>query len=278
MPPPAVSKLEATELAALDAWFAGGALAGSAEDAACGGAGTTSPMASLPGSGDGSVGELTPGPGETCYKFTNHGSTTEVDDTPFMVPDGEAYEQFYYDVPWPADTVATAYATIGDNAAVLHHWLLFSTNEAQVHGAHIYAPLPTLIGTDPMLLAGWAVGGPNLVMEDDVGMELPAPGRKVNVQWHFYNTSGQPQPDRSDVQICPVPAAMRPNHGAISWLGTEDLGGNVWTGGAGMPPHQESQFTTTCRPGRGSEPITIIGFEPHMHRIGKRMTTGPAAR
>jgi hypothetical protein len=28
-----------------------------------------------------------------------------------------------------------------------------------------------------------------------------------------------------------------------------------------------------CRPGRSDIPIHIVGFEPHMHRIGKRMTS-----
>jgi hypothetical protein len=227
---------------------------------------------------DGSRGPLTAGPGETCYDFQTHGSTTSVDASAYDVGgDGEHYEQVYFKVPWPKDTVATAYATKIDNSAVLHHWLLFSTVEGEAEGFHKTAPLPTLIGTDPVLLAGWAVGGPNLVAPKHVGFELPAPGRTINVQWHFYNSTGKPQKDRSAVQICTVPKAMRANVGGVTWLGTEDLNGNKWFGGAGMPPHKESTFTTTCVPGRIGVPsgqsIFIIGFEPHMHRIGKRMST-----
>jgi hypothetical protein len=81
------------------------------------------------------------------------------------------------------------------------------------------------------------------------------------------------QADASMVQICTVPKASRPNTGSITWAGTEDLNGNVWAGGPGMPPRQESTFTTQCRPGRGDAPIHIMGFEPHMHRIGKNMKT-----
>ena len=70
---------------------------------------------------------------------------------------------------------------------------------------------------------------------------------------------------------------MRKNIGGVTWTGTEDLNGNVWTGGPGMPAHQKSEFTTTCNPGRAgmnaTDSIFIIGFEPHMHRIGKRMST-----
>jgi hypothetical protein len=271
-PMPPIGEMKAEDKAALDTWFAGGALAGTApEDATCNSTpadtGATNPNK------DGAMGRLVPREGETCYDFKVHGGQT-LDDTKFMVPpDVELYEQFYYKVPWPADQVATGYATISDNAAVLHHWLLFSTNEAQPEGAHINAPLPTLIGTDPILLAGWAVGGPNLVMPDDVGMELPNPGRTMNVQWHFYNSTSMAQGDASSVQICTVPKSTRPNVGGITWMGTEDLNGNVWAGGPGMPAGQESTFTTSCRPGRSDIPIHIMGFEPHMHRIGKRMQT-----
>jgi len=276
MPPAASGVMPADEVAAFDSWIDGGALTGPASDATCaaapGGPGTTSEVGGA-GAKDGSRGRLEPGPGETCYDFKVHSSQDKVDDTKFDIGPGEFYEQFYYNVPWPADQVATSYATVADNAQVLHHWLLFSTNEAQTEGAHITAPLPTLIGTDPVLLAGWAVGGPNLVMPSDVGMELPNPGRTINVQWHFYNSTPAPQVDASYVQICTVAKASRPNIGGITWMGTEDLNGNVFTGGAGMPAKMVSTFTTMCRPGKGDIPIHIMGFEPHMHRLGKNMKT-----
>jgi hypothetical protein len=70
---------------------------------------------------------------------------------------------------------------------------------------------------------------------------------------------------------------MRAHVANSTWLGTEDLGGNKWFGGAGMPPHQESTFKTTCAPARAgmgaNDSIHIIGFEPHMHKIGKNMKT-----
>jgi len=279
-PMPPIGMLAPTEVSAIDTWVAGGALSAPATEAAtCAPAtgGTTAPNTGVPGRTDGGSGKLTAAPGETCYEFKVHGGQTANDTTKFNVSDGEFYEQFYYKVPWPKDSVATAYATISDNAPVLHHWLLFSTNELQPEGAHIVAPLPTLIGTDPILLAGWAVGGPNLVAPADVGFELPDPGRTINVQWHFYNSTGKLQQDASSVQICTVPKAMRKNIGGVTWLGTEDLNGNVWFGGQGMPPNKESTFTTTCVPGRrgmtGAQNIHILGFEPHMHRIGKRMQT-----
>jgi len=274
-PMPPVTVMPAAEKTALDQWLASGAPAGGAEDASC----APAPAGSTGPSRDGTFGRVTPQPGETCYEFKIHGSFTSVDDSKFMVRRGELYEQFYYNVPWPAKSVATSFATIADNEKVLHHWLLFSTLEAQTHGNHFEAPLPTLIGTDPVLIHGWAVGAPNLSSDghDSVGYELPDPGRVINVQMHFYNSTDTAQGDASSIQVCTVPRAMRKNIAAVSWLGSEDLNGNVWFGGAGMPPHKESTFTSTCTPGRrgvpANESIHILGFEPHMHRIGKNMKT-----
>lgn len=277
-PMPPNNALMPVDLAALDSWIDAGAQAAPASDAAaCAAPAGTTEWQGM-GALDGSKGRLTAGPGEICYEFKVHGGMTADDITKFDIKEGEFYEQFYYKIPWPAGSVATAYATIADNAPVLHHWLLFSTNEPQPEGAHMVAPYPTLIGTDPILLAGWAVGGPNLVAPQDVGFELPDPGeRTINVQWHFYNSTGKAQQDASSLQICTVPKAMRQHIGGVTWLGTEDLYGNKWFGGAGMPSHQTTKFTTTCVPGRAGlaadEPIHILGFEPHMHRIGKHMTT-----
>jgi hypothetical protein len=278
-PMPPTTQLAAADMTAFDTWLdAQAPSATAAEGANCAMTPPTGMDTTVPDRADGSRGPLVPAPGETCYEFKTHNSTTSVDAAPYDVGgDGEHYEQFYFKTPWPANSVATAYATKMDNAAVLHHWLLFSTDEAEVEGFHKTAPLPTLIGTNPVLLAGWAVGGPNLIAPKDVGFELPNPGKQINVQWHFYNSTGKPQKDASAVMICTVPKAMVKNVGGITWLGTEDLGGNVWFGGLGMPAHQESTFTTTCIPGRrgigANDNIQIIGFEPHMHRIGKNMST-----
>ncbi|HKU38716.1 MAG TPA: hypothetical protein VJR89_11230, partial [Polyangiales bacterium] len=59
-----------------------------------------------PGSRDSSVGPLVPQPGEKCYEFKTHQSTTKVDAAPYSIGMGEHYEQFYFKAPWPNGTVA----------------------------------------------------------------------------------------------------------------------------------------------------------------------------
>jgi hypothetical protein len=273
-PMPPGSMIAPADFTALDTWLGGGAMPGTAADATCD-AGKP-PTGADQANSDGTTGPLVPEPGETCYEFKNHQSTASVDDAPYDIGGpGEHYEQFYFTAPWPTGTVCTRFGGRYDNLKILHHWLLFSTNEKEVEGFHKTAPLPTLIGVNAQLLTGWAVGGTNLAMPKDVGFELPAQGAQLNAQWHFYNSTTTDQKDRSSIQICTVPAGARPHTAAVTWTGTEDLGGNKWFGGKGMPPHAKSTFQGTCNPLRtgmnATEPIHIIGFWPHMHRLGTNM-------
>jgi len=277
-PMPPGGTISADDFTMLDTWLGAGAPAGGPSDPTCAttgpGTGTLEPGDNVPGA-EQEYGPLTPLPGETCYDFPVHAGQTLSDTTPYDVGSGEHYEQFYYRAPWPADTVATRYGAKLDNPKVLHHWLLFSTTERDAAGSHKTSPLPTLAGVNAQLLAGWAVGGKNLAMPGDVGFELPGPGTTLNVQWHFYNSTGERQTDKSVVQICTVPKAMRKNTATITWTGTEDLNGIVWLGGPGMPAHQTSTFSGTCKPKRKgmdpNEPIHIVAFWPHMHQLGTNM-------
>lgn len=220
---------------------------------------------------------LTPLPGETCYEFQVHNGQTLSDKTPYVVPAGEHYEQFYYAAPWPTGTVATRYGAKYDNRAVVHHWFMHSTTEFDAPGTHHEAPLPTLLGTAARRIAGAAVGAGPVVLPDDVGLELPANGATLDIQWDYRNTSDASATDLSSVQICTVPGTQRQHIASMTLVGTEDLGGNKWFGGVGMPPHQASEFQATCNPLRAglnaTDAIQIVGFQPYMHSLGTNMKT-----
>jgi Copper type II ascorbate-dependent monooxygenase, C-terminal domain len=277
-PMPPGGSIAAADFSALDTWLGAGAQPAPASEGMATCMAASAPPITGDGTADGSYGPILPAPGETCYEFKTHNSTTAVDDTAYDVGgNGEHYEQFYFKAPWPDGTQATRYGTKLDNTKVLHHWLLFQTSEDEVDGFHKTSPLPTLNGVDAMLLSGWAVGGTNLAMPPDVGFELPKKGTQLNLQWHFYNSTGTDQSDKSSVQICTVPPATRPHTATITWTGTEDLNGNKWLGGAGMPAHMTSTFGGTCDPLRegmnDTDPIHIIAFWPHMHKLGVNMSS-----
>jgi hypothetical protein len=208
---------------------------------------------------------LVPRDEETCYELYMHnrGSATE----PFVVNTDESLNQLYYEIPWPADTVATRFGADFDKVEVIRQWLLFSTkNTDSLVQRNVTG---TTLGEDAKMLAGWNVGGCNVTLPSDMGLELPNPSRtdRLMVQWHHYNFTGEPQPDTSKIVICTVPRNTRTNIGGLTVLGTENLGGST-----GMPPAMESKFSGTCL-NETSEPITIVAFRPSMRLIGRSMHT-----
>jgi hypothetical protein len=203
--------------------------------------------------------------GETCWEFKVHGQSGANDETKFSVPVDETYSQFYYNVPWPAGSLATRFGSRFDNLKVLHHWLAFKSSASSPHGTVSRNVLGSTFGENAELIAGWAVGGCTTTYPADVGVKLPDTG-KIMVQWHHYNHTGAPAMDGSAVQICTVPTGSRPNVAGLTFLGTEDFNGLL-----GMGPGKQD-FTTSC-PNDSGAPIHIIGFTPHMHTIGSNMKT-----
>lgn len=201
--------------------------------------------------------------GETCWEFPAHGTSSPSDNSKFDVPIDESYAQFYFDVPWPAGSVATRHGTDFDNLQVVHHWLAFSSTAGDPHGTVVRNATGTTLGENAELIGGWALGGCSSTYPDDVGVQLPSSG-KIMVQWHYFNSTGRPQQDGSRVQICTMPEGSRPNIAGVTFLGTEDLGGF-----RGMDLGEQS-FSGTC-PNDSGAPITIIAFTPHMHTIGSNM-------
>ncbi|MET0390414.1 MAG: hypothetical protein ABW321_30865 [Polyangiales bacterium] len=208
---------------------------------------------------------VTAGPGETCYDFVNHNAQTPGDTSKYSVRAGEHYEQFYFKVPWGPGMVATKFASKLDNIKVAHHWLFYTSSRAVADGSH-ETTSGTTLGDTATLLAGWAVGGDNVIFPEHMGLELPADGM-LNAQWHYYNQGSEPEPDSSAIQVCVVPRAMRQNVAGITFLGTEDFNGL-----AGMPARTKSDFSGACLNDSGA-PITIWGFTPHMHKLGRHMKT-----
>jgi hypothetical protein len=258
MPPGGV--IAADDKKTLSDWLTAGAPAAASSEDTCSG-GTA--VAVVPA--DYKIG-LIARPGETCYDLPNHAGQAPGDKTPYSVIPGEHYEQFYFKVPWPAGVVATRFGAKFDDVAVLHHWLLFTTNKpASQDGTH-ETTVGTQLGDTAQLIGGWAVGGNNVEFPADMGLQLPASGM-LNVQWHFYNQGTSNADDSTIVQVCTVPTAMRSKIAGMTWLGTENFNGPL-----GMPAHQMSSFGGTC-PNDSGAPITIWAVWPHMHKLGRHMTS-----
>jgi len=271
------------DLSTLDSWLLGGAQQAPAQDPTCatGTIGdTTTPTTStamtptvtdppvlesgvidnctLPGAYDTPVAA----PGEVCHAFDVHAPNST---GAFTVPTGESYHEFYYAVPWAPGDVWTHYGADFDNLQVLHHYLVFTSSAGKRDRDVVQNVLGTTLGTSATLIGGWAVGGCNTEMPDDVGGQLP-PSPLIMIQWHLYNNTGRSAQDNSKVLMCTVPAGSRTHTAGITFLGTENFFGPV-----GMPVGH-NDFTTQCTNNSGA-PITVIGFNPHMHLLGSNMKT-----
>jgi mono/diheme cytochrome c family protein len=183
----------------------------------------------------------------------------------FPIPaEDDHYECFYFnaaDTGVDESTLATSLAPLLDDTRVLHHWLLFaSENENESpSGTHRRCD-----GIHPgaFLMAAWLPGTPALVLPKDVGMEFPKTKTAQFILENHYNNTARYQgaSDDSGVKVC---ATKKPKaqHAAMHWLGSERIT---------LAPGSKGSAAATCIP-KSQEPIHILGVIPHMHRLGRHV-------
>lgn len=245
-PMPAGNMLPKPELDTLNAWLDKGAPKGTES---CGDAGTTT-------SKEGP--DLLPCPPSERKQFIAHGPGSDK----FVVPQdaGNLYECFYFKSPFDTGNVATAFAPIIDDARVVHHWILFETATPQAEGAFGKCKMPL----DATFITGWAPGGTNRVLPNDVGMKLPGKDKWLILQLHYWNVAGyNDSKDASGVSMCIAPTP-RKNTAVVSTLGS--LAISVPAKSMGV------EVTGMCTPNT-TEPVTILSSSPHMHGRGRSLRT-----
>lgn len=196
--------------------------------------------------------------------FTAHG---EADDEPFHVPAQGAenlYQCFTFQSPVAEGEQATAWAPIIDDERVVHHWILYRTTTPQEHGGSGPCNMPG----DAKFVAGWAPGGQNFVMPDDVGLELGGPETWYILQLHYHNQAGYADSyDRSGVALCTTEEPRPLLAGMIT------LGSVLLDIPAGAQGHEESSVCPSWITSFMPEPLTVIASFPHMHQLGRAFST-----
>ncbi len=263
MPPASRSALRAADLKTLDDWVEAGApgskqscaitASPDQDGGAAGAAGSTATGQTVPGSGGVEMTKIEYNdPLMKCYRFLAHADGDKLQ--PFAVStQPDQYVNFEFASPWTGLVYARSYASVIDNAAVLHHWLFYKNDNGQQSNDGTAKPS---IGAHPggQLVNGWAPGGTPTYLDPDVGVEMPDTAT-YTLEIHYNNGTGATAPDSSGIEVCVTPT--EPTYVAtISWLGTDNINGTMASG--------------TCMP-TGSERIHIIGATPHMHIKGKRM-------
>jgi hypothetical protein len=196
-------------------------------------------------------------PSATFLAFGDGGT-----DAPYaLAPDaGNLIQCFVFDSPWGDGAQGTAFAPIVDDDRVLHHWILFGS-ESLTAPAGTSFDCSESMPTDAQFITGWAPGGQNNVLPDDIGMDLPVPGSKLLLQVHYWNVAGHDNVrDRSGVAVCT--GTGRPNTARVHALGTLNIA---------IPPRTTEWSTSgRCTPAI-TEPVTVMSAAPHMHQRGRSL-------
>ena len=190
-------------------------------------------------------------PDLVCHEFRAHAAGDKT--KPFRVgayPD--MYTNFTFMPPWKGKVYARSFRVLSGNRSVIHHWLFYKNSTPGIDGE-----IAPSLGVHPTgeLVHGWAPGGSDLYLDPDVGLEMPG-DVAYQLETHHFNATGEPQDDHSGVEVCVTPNAPK-YVASLSWLGTDTINGTTASG--------------VCKP-RSTEPIHIIGLQPHMHLKGKHMT------
>jgi hypothetical protein len=260
MPP--AGHLSAAQLAVVDAWMNAG-------EPNCGfpnkSGGTDGVSTGAPSDADGGVSDTEVIEPEVCYEVHAHGEQKPNDSTPFTVAAEQYYHAFNFKVPYDKDMKALTFKSLLDNAQVVHHWLLYQTNAStDTDGTHQNS---TGTHSNDTLLIGWAPGGAPPSMPPGVGFQMPKPGSMLQLEIHYFNSTGKPQPDRTGLRFC-VTSKPTKYTASTTTLGTELLI---------IPPGRSIKLSGTCHPsylgGKDKRDIHILYSSPHMHKTGTHMTT-----
>jgi hypothetical protein len=249
MPPKGQTPLSTTELAALDAWFAGGASGG---NAACTNLEPPGDLTALAGPA------YLPCTPNVYMRAHARGSTDE-----YTVPTTfkNTYSCFTFKNPFPPGEQGLAWAPAVDNDQVVHHAMLYGmqtgTDGAVSVDSNCY--IATATGKN---LAAWAPGSTNYVMDPDVSLSLDFP--YVTLQIHHSNNTGSDAIDQTGFGFCT--GAPRENTAGILVLGSTSIS---------VPPFGQAQAVGQCDnlSADGVTPITIVSALPHMHVIGSGFRT-----
>ncbi len=260
MPP--TGHLTEQQLGVIDAWMNAG-------EPNCGFAsGAKKPGGTVTGTADDSDGGVSENEvikPEACYEIHAHGEQTPGDSTPFTVAPSQFYHAFNFKVPYDKDVKGLIFKSLIDNSAVVHHWLLYQVNGTpDADGTHKNTGG---MHTNDTLLFGWAPGGAPPSMPPGVGFQMPKPGSTLQLEIHYYNTTGMAQPDRTGMSFC-VTSKPTKYTAATTTLGSELIL---------LLPAKTGTATGTCNPGfkngKDKRDIHILYSSPHMHKTGVRMTT-----
>lgn len=236
--PPSGPRLDAKELAAIDAFVGAGA---KSSTATC--ANEAAPVAVKP--------------------LSCAADTVLKAKTPFTLAAGSKPDQYMcygVDVTVPKKRHVTALAPKVDNKDIVHHILLFQTENAVSNEPFACDAFGAATWK---LVAGWAPGGNNFELPPEAGFPEEEGTTHWVLQIHYNTTKTQTGSDQSGYELCTTDS-LRPNDAGILAFGTKTFE---------IPPR--ASHTVRCDYPLDSKfkDVKIFSAWPHMHTLGKAMST-----
>jgi len=254
--------------AAMDAEFAaaGGSAtqissASQAATAEQGQGGSTATSSASAGATAAETEEPWPADCEQKIKFVAHAAADGA--TKYNVAGGnQYYASFYYKAPWGSNSVhGVEFRPITDNPKILHHWILYGTDDADVTDGSVKDD-GNVFGAmlrGESFIVGWAPGALPVQLPDHVGMHMPeGPRAAFRLELHYNNAYPDTEQDASGVEFC-VTSHKRTDEAGMHWLGTPNFS---------LPPKAVTNAESTCTPNITQNPAHILSIMPHMHLTG----------
>jgi cytochrome c551/c552 len=244
MPQPPNKALSDADLKTLDDWIASGAPASQEQ---CSGG----------GGGAGGAGGAGGGSGITCSPDLE---IAPAKDWAMPQDTADVYVCYGVDINLASKKHITAVAPRIDNATIVHHMLLYQT-DALVSST----PTPCSVGGGQgwRLLSVWAPGGEAIELPPEAGLPIDGATNYV-VQVHYSNLNKlSGETDGSGFSLCTTDE-LRPNDADILAFGTMKFS---------IPAAGKLDITCDFDIPGIVPPKTIIGGMPHMHLLGKEIST-----
>jgi hypothetical protein len=186
---------------------------------------------------------------------------------PYHVPSlgaDDLYTCFAFNSPFAPGEQGTAWAPIIDDERVVHHIVFYSTIGPQLENG-VY-PCSVMEQVINRFVAIWAPGGGNLVMPEEAGLDLSAPGYVMQV--HYNNAAHHEDAlDRSGIAMCTTDTPREHKAGSLT-LGT--IGIAIPPGAEDWPIYGRCGVERTLL---WPEEVKVAFSAPHMHQLGRSFDT-----
>ena len=238
MPPSPQPRLDEKELATIDSWIAGGA---KSTDATC----------------------KNEAPKDGVKPLSCKPDTVLRPSKPFTMEPGSPLDQyvcFGVDINLEKKRHVTALAPKVDNKQIVHHILLFQTNQAESSEPFACASFGSAAWK---LVAGWAPGGDNLELPKEAGFPEEKGTTHWVVQIHYNNATAKTGTDQSGYELCTT-EDLRPHDAGVLGFGSINFS---------IPPRSQHKIRCDYRLGREFENVKLFNASPHMHTHGQAMST-----